>query len=198
VHMRESLQAGAVLTRNCEMSRRHIKASGRRLFPLASTSSRSRTLIEILPCRVSPPHFLGRPSLLHPPEGIRHLGNPEDPTGRFFQVDKLENSGEIRWRPRLVCAILEATVPRGYCYSIEQYYDIQSPTMSTSITSEVTASISLTAPSSGAMKLDGKATNYGDFRDDLNRDGYAVIKGAVPRERAEAYSNAFYSYIEGL
>jgi hypothetical protein len=70
--------------------------------------------------------------------------------------------------------------------------------MSTSITSEVTTSISLTAPSSGAMKLDGKATNYGDFRDDLNRDGYAVIKGAVPRERAEAYSNAFYSYIEGL
>jgi hypothetical protein len=50
----------------------------------------------------------------------------------------------------------------------------------------------------GRMVVDGKATNYGDFRDDLNRDGYAVIKAAVPRERADAYSDAFYSYMEGL
>lgn len=52
--------------------------------------------------------------------------------------------------------------------------------------------------SSGPMKLDGVATNYGDWRDDLNRDGYAVIKGAIPRLRAEGYSDKFYSYIEGL
>jgi hypothetical protein len=48
------------------------------------------------------------------------------------------------------------------------------------------------------MALDGKPSNYGDFRDALNRDGYAVIKGAVPRERADSYSSAFYGYIEGL
>ena len=48
------------------------------------------------------------------------------------------------------------------------------------------------------MVLDGRITNYGDFRDDLNRDGYAVIKGAIPRDRADAYADKFLSYIEGL
>ena len=48
------------------------------------------------------------------------------------------------------------------------------------------------------MALDGRPTNYGDFRDDLNRDGYAVIKGAIPRERALEYSDKFYNYIEGF
>ena len=48
------------------------------------------------------------------------------------------------------------------------------------------------------LPLDGRPTNYGDFRDALNRDGFAVIKGAVPKERALGYSNDFYSYLEGL
>lgn len=48
------------------------------------------------------------------------------------------------------------------------------------------------------MLLDGKPTNYGDFRDALNRDGYAVIKGAIPLDRANGYADAFYSYMEGL
>ncbi|KAG7882557.1 hypothetical protein KL938_002980 [Ogataea parapolymorpha] len=29
--------------------------------------------------------------------------------------------------------------------------------------------------------------NYGDWRDDLFRNGYAVVKNAVPRERAQRY-----------
>lgn len=48
------------------------------------------------------------------------------------------------------------------------------------------------------MLLDGQPTNYGDFRDALNRDGYAVIKGAIPLDRANGYADAFYSYMEGL
>ncbi|PYH67673.1 phytanoyl-CoA dioxygenase [Aspergillus vadensis CBS 113365] len=48
------------------------------------------------------------------------------------------------------------------------------------------------------MLLDGKPTNYGDFRDALNRDGYAVIKGAIPLDRANGYADAFYSYMEGF
>jgi len=61
-----------------------------------------------------------------------------------------------------------------------------------------TATTTSVARSTGAMKLDGEVTNYGDWRDDLNRDGYAVIKGAIPRLRADGYSDKFYSYIEGL
>lgn len=50
----------------------------------------------------------------------------------------------------------------------------------------------------GRMALDGSPTNYGDFRDALNRDGYAVIKGAIPRDRAGKYADEFYTYLEGL
>lgn len=38
----------------------------------------------------------------------------------------------------------------------------------------------------------------GDFRDDLVRDGYAVVKGAVPRDRADGYGRAFYDFLESL
>lgn len=31
---------------------------------------------------------------------------------------------------------------------------------------------------------------FGDFRDDLQRDGYAVIKSAVPRKRADQYAES--------
>ena len=53
-------------------------------------------------------------------------------------------------------------------------------------------------PISGRMKVDGTDPKYGDWRDDLVRDGYAVIKGAIPRERADAYANQMYSWLEGL
>jgi hypothetical protein len=39
---------------------------------------------------------------------------------------------------------------------------------------------------------------FGDFRDELIRDGYAVVKGAVPRDRADAYGKAFYDFLESL
>lgn len=71
-------------------------------------------------------------------------------------------------------------------------------TATTTATPAKVESVALPSKSSGAMKLDGEYTNYGDWRDDLNRDGYAVIKGAVPRLRADGYSDKFYSYIENL
>lgn len=37
---------------------------------------------------------------------------------------------------------------------------------------------------------------FSDFRDHILRDGYAVVKGAVPRERAEKYAEEMYSYLE--
>ncbi|KAL4971938.1 hypothetical protein BDW66DRAFT_163293 [Aspergillus desertorum] len=46
------------------------------------------------------------------------------------------------------------------------------------------------------MALDGLPTNYGDFRDALNKDGYAVIKGAIPLDRATKYADEFYGYLE--
>lgn len=44
----------------------------------------------------------------------------------------------------------------------------------------------------------GKDHKYGDFRDDLIRDGFAVIKGAVPRERADKYAEQMYKFLEDL
>lgn len=37
---------------------------------------------------------------------------------------------------------------------------------------------------------------YGDFRDDLIRDGYAVVKGAIPRDRADSYADRMYTWLE--
>lgn len=39
---------------------------------------------------------------------------------------------------------------------------------------------------------------YGDFRDELVIKGYTVIKSAVPRERALAYRDCFYEWLEGF
>ncbi|GAA6011708.1 hypothetical protein JCM10207_004218 [Rhodosporidiobolus poonsookiae] len=43
------------------------------------------------------------------------------------------------------------------------------------------------------IDLDGKC---GDWRDDLHRDGYAIIRGAVPEERALEYRDKAYEWIE--
>jgi hypothetical protein len=40
--------------------------------------------------------------------------------------------------------------------------------------------------------------SFGDFRDDLLRDGFAVVKGAVPRERADNYAEDMFQWLEDL
>lgn len=65
-------------------------------------------------------------------------------------------------------------------------------------TTTKTAPLTLKAMEDGAMKIDGKDVTFGDWRDDLARDGYAVIKGAIPRERADKYADQMYSWLEGL
>lgn len=66
-----------------------------------------------------------------------------------------------------------------------------------SVTTTETATTYRIVPAS-RMKVDGTDPTYGDWRDDLVRDGFAVIKGAIPKERADQYANAMYSWLEGL
>ncbi|GAA6037987.1 hypothetical protein JCM8097_009527 [Rhodosporidiobolus ruineniae] len=40
------------------------------------------------------------------------------------------------------------------------------------------------------------STTYGDFRDDIVRDGYAVVKGVIPTERAQEYVQEFHQWLE--
>jgi hypothetical protein len=40
-------------------------------------------------------------------------------------------------------------------------------------------------------------TTYGDFRDDIVRDGFAVVKAMSP-ERAAEHAGAFHKYMEDL
>jgi hypothetical protein len=49
-----------------------------------------------------------------------------------------------------------------------------------------------------AMRVDGSDTAYGDWRDDLARDGYAVVKGAIPKDRADKYADKMYTWLEDL
>lgn len=62
---------------------------------------------------------------------------------------------------------------------------------------ETTTATHLTAPS-GRLFSEGTNVHYGDFRDDLLKNGYAVVKGAVPRDRALHYADQIYEWLEGL
>ena len=57
------------------------------------------------------------------------------------------------------------------------------------VTETVTATLpSLNIPvTHNRMKVDGSDSRFGDWRDDLARDGFAVVKGAIPPDRALQY-----------
>lgn len=72
----------------------------------------------------------------------------------------------------------------------------QSHNMATATISETQPSLKL--QSEGRLRIDGTDPTYGDWRDDLVRDGFAVIKGAVPRERALQYADKMMALLESL
>ncbi|KAF6800902.1 phytanoyl- dioxygenase [Colletotrichum sojae] len=70
--------------------------------------------------------------------------------------------------------------------------------MATTTTVVEQLSAPITAVDDGRMKMDGSDPSYGDWRDELLRDGYAVIKGAIPRERADGYADKMYALLESF
>ncbi|KAF9885048.1 hypothetical protein FE257_000779 [Aspergillus nanangensis] len=62
----------------------------------------------------------------------------------------------------------------------------------------MTSTKTATTPGSNRLQLTGKESPFGDWRDDLVRDGYAVIKNAIPRQRADGYADEMYSWLEGF
>jgi len=66
-------------------------------------------------------------------------------------------------------------------------------------TTAITEQVKTTVTAEGVrLKIDGTDPVYGDFRDDLARDGYAVVKGAVPKERALQYASRMLGLLESL
>ena len=68
-------------------------------------------------------------------------------------------------------------------------------------TTTTTTNTTQAAPAQKLQRLQVDATikpSYGDWRDDLIRDGYAVIKGAVPQERALGYADRMLALAESL
>lgn len=53
-------------------------------------------------------------------------------------------------------------------------------------------------PTTQRLFTKGAPVSYGDFRDDLLRDGFALVKGAIPRERANQYGNRMFQWLEDL
>ncbi|KAL1895716.1 hypothetical protein Sste5346_005188 [Sporothrix stenoceras] len=51
-------------------------------------------------------------------------------------------------------------------------------------------------PSGPHRLYEEKGITYGDWRDELARDGFVVVKGAVPKERAEKYADDILTYLE--
>ena len=70
--------------------------------------------------------------------------------------------------------------------------------MATTTTATESATVLQAIQTEGRMLLDGSPTAYGDFRDELNENGFVVVKGAIPRDRADGYANEFFSYLENL
>lgn len=55
----------------------------------------------------------------------------------------------------------------------------------------------LAAKPAGPKRLfNDLGAEFGDFRDDLLRDGFCVVRGAVPRERADEYGQDMFDYLE--
>ncbi|KAK4897982.1 hypothetical protein LTR27_004366 [Elasticomyces elasticus] len=70
--------------------------------------------------------------------------------------------------------------------------------MSSTITqTEQSAPVVLPAQSK-RMRMDGSDPKYGDWRDELLANGYAVIKGAIPRDNADKYAAQMYDWLEGF
>jgi hypothetical protein len=70
--------------------------------------------------------------------------------------------------------------------------------MSTTATITETAKSNPNLHGLGRMRVDGTDNHFGDFRDELTRDGFAIVKGAIPKERALKYADEMYSWLEGL
>lgn len=70
--------------------------------------------------------------------------------------------------------------------------------MSTTATTVGTAQVNPNLHGFGRMGVDGTDRHFGDFRDDLTRDGFAIVKGAIPKEKALKYADEMYSWLEGL
>ncbi|RDW60314.1 hypothetical protein BP5796_11920 [Coleophoma crateriformis] len=67
-------------------------------------------------------------------------------------------------------------------------------TTTTAVTSPVQRLVSEPAPDRLAMS--GSSGPLSDWHRDLIRDGFAVVKGAVPKERADKYANDMYTWLE--
>lgn len=70
--------------------------------------------------------------------------------------------------------------------------------MSTTETTTQTAEQVSSLHGFGRMRVDGTDRHFGDFRDALTRDGFAIVKGAIPKGKALEYADAMYSWLEGL
>jgi hypothetical protein len=126
--------------------------------------------------------------------GLATLG----PCGRRQRLDIAE---ELRYHPgRMLNMTSEPTFTRTR--NRVPSNPVNSPKTTIHIdmisTTTKTASVTLKAVEDQRMKVDGSDATFGDWRDDLARDGYAVIKGAIPKERADKYADQMYSWLEGL
>lgn len=48
------------------------------------------------------------------------------------------------------------------------------------------------------LRLKANNSPVNDWQADLARDGYAIVKGAVAKEKAAEYAERMYRYLEGL
>lgn len=52
--------------------------------------------------------------------------------------------------------------------------------------------------SNDRLWMSGQNGPIADWHKDLIRDGFAVVKGAIPKERADKYADQMFSWLEDL
>jgi hypothetical protein len=65
-------------------------------------------------------------------------------------------------------------------------------------TTITTEPVRLQGTNAGRLMVTGKEAPFNDWRDDLVRDGYSVVKGAITKDRAAGYVDEMHSWLENL
>ena len=61
-----------------------------------------------------------------------------------------------------------------------------------------TSTVQTSTWSSDKLFLSAKGEEVAQWHQDLIDNGFAVVKGAVPKDRADAYANSMFEWLEGL
>lgn len=140
--------------------------------------------------RVSP-HFL---TSLRKRNNDLH-GNPEQRFEIFGRVRACILSVLIF---RHLLTVYKLSKQRQYKKTTVEYLELETQAFNKMAPSRLATPPPSETPLIKGATVDPASISYGDWRDNFYREGYVVIKGAVPAERAANYQSEALTWLEGF